>query len=217
MSLSVDMYMIVGREWLKNHYIKSFEQFPSCCGSCWCCVQMKVILDEFEKKGYEIFHSHVKGWKVYNFLNNFEVVPVLKRLILRNLFVSTDIFILARRTKKKMALSKETVLKFNKQTFRELSAPNNVLNLWIYNYFEKHKPCFTCETYSRYCKEVLREVWCADWEDIDFVLGKIKNCNKSFSNLTNYSDSNKWGILDELIKKIVNNCKKSVSKKKKIF
>ena len=33
MSLSVDMYMIVGREWLKNHYIKSFEQFPSCCGS----------------------------------------------------------------------------------------------------------------------------------------------------------------------------------------
>ena len=100
-----------------------------------------------------------------------------------------------------MALSKETVLKFNKQTFRELSAPNNFLNLWIYNYFGKLKPCFTCKTYSRYCEEVLREVWCADWGDIDFVLGKIKSCDESFINLTNYSDSNKWGILDELIKK----------------
>ena len=62
---------------------------------------MKAILDEFEKKVYEIFNSHVKGWKVYNFLNNFEIFPVLKRLILRNLFVATDIFILERGTKKK--------------------------------------------------------------------------------------------------------------------
>ena len=98
-------------------------------------------------------------------------------------------------------LSKESDLKFNKQTFRELSAPNNFINLWNYNYFEKHKPCFTCDMYSKYCEEVLKEVWCNDWGDFDFVMEKIKNCDKGFINLNNYSKDNKWGILDELIKK----------------
>ena len=98
-------------------------------------------------------------------------------------------------------LSKESDLKFNKQTFRELSAPNNFINLWNYNYFEKHKPCFTCDMYSKYCEEVLKEVWCNDWGDFDFVMEKIKNCDKGFINLNNYSKGNKWGILDELIKR----------------
>ena len=98
-------------------------------------------------------------------------------------------------------LSKESDLKFNKQTFRELSAPNNFINLWNYNYFEKHKPCFTCDMYSKYCEEVLKEVWCNDWGDFDFVMEKIKNCDKGFINLNNYSKGNKWEILDELIKK----------------
>ena len=98
-------------------------------------------------------------------------------------------------------LSKESNLKFNKQTFRELSAPYNFINLWIYTYFEKHKPCFTCDTYSKYREEVLKEVWCNDWGDFDFVVKKIKNCDKSFINLHNYSEGNKWGILDKLIKK----------------
>ena len=98
-------------------------------------------------------------------------------------------------------LSKESDLKFNKQTFRELSAPNSFINLWNYNYFEKHKPCFTCDMYSKYCEEVLKEVWCNDWGDFDFVMEKIKNCDKGFINLNNYSKGNKWGILDELIKR----------------
>ena len=50
MSISVEMYMLVGRNWLKNQYISSFEQFHSCCGVCWCCKRKKSILDEFEKK-----------------------------------------------------------------------------------------------------------------------------------------------------------------------
>lgn len=97
--------------------------------------------------------------------------------------------------------SKESDLKFNKQAFRKLSAPNNFMNLWLYNFFEKHKPCFTCDTYSKYCEEVLKEVWCADWGDYDFVVEKIKNCDENFVNINNYSEINKWGILDELIKK----------------
>ena len=97
-------------------------------------------------------------------------------------------------------VSKEADLKFNKQSLRELSAPNNFINLWLYNYFDMHKPCFTCYTYSQYCKDVLKEVWCNDWGDFDFVVGKIKSCDKTFINMNNYSEANKWAILDELIK-----------------
>ena len=50
MSLTIDIYMLVGRDWLKNHYTKSFEEFNSCCGVCWCLVRRKSIQDEFEKK-----------------------------------------------------------------------------------------------------------------------------------------------------------------------
>ena len=37
--------------------------------------------------------------------------------------------------------SKQTDLKFNKQSFRELDAPDLFINLWTYNYFKKHKSC----------------------------------------------------------------------------
>ena len=105
------------------------------------------------------------------------------------------------------SLKKESDLKFNKQDFRELSATDNILNVWIYNYFVKHKPRSTCDVYSEYCEEVLKQEWCDDWGDFDFVIGKIKNCDKSFIDLNRYSEITKWGILDELIKRIkkVNN------------
>ena len=87
------------------------------------------------------------------------------------------------------SLSKESNLKFTKQDFRELSTPNNILNVQIYNYFDKHKPCFTCDTYSKYCEEVFKEEWRDDWGD--FVIGKIKNCDKSFFDLNRYSEITK--------------------------
>ena len=65
----------------------------------------------------------------------------------------------------------------------------------------KHKPCFTCDTYSKYCEEVLKEERRDDWGDFDFVIRKIKNCDKSFIDLNRYSEITKWGILDQLIKK----------------
>ena len=67
MSLTIDIYMLVGRDWLKNHYTKSFEEFNSCCSVCWCCVRRKSMLDEFEKKGFGTFNSHIICWKVYDF------------------------------------------------------------------------------------------------------------------------------------------------------
>ena len=99
------------------------------------------------------------------------------------------------------SLIRESDLKFTKQNFRESSVPDNILNIWIYNYFDKHKPCFTCDVYPKYCEEVLKEEWRDDWGDFDFVIGKIKNCDKSFIDLNRYSEITKWGILDELIKK----------------
>ena len=97
--------------------------------------------------------------------------------------------------------SKEVNLKFSKESFRQHSASNNFINLWTYNYFVDHKPCTTCETYSRYCEEVLKEVWCDEWGKFDFVIEKIKNCDSNFININKYSDSNKWKILDDLINK----------------
>ena len=74
------MYMIVGRNWLRNHYTNSFEQFHSCCGVCWCCKRRESILNEFEKKGFETFNSHVNCWKMYNFLNSFEILPCVEAI-----------------------------------------------------------------------------------------------------------------------------------------
>ena len=36
----------------------------------------KSILDEFEKKGFNSFNSKVKGWKLMNNLNTFEIFPL---------------------------------------------------------------------------------------------------------------------------------------------
>ena len=76
------------------------------------------------------------------------------------------------------SLSKESDLKFTKQDFRELSAPDNILNVWIYNHFDKHKPCFTCDIYSKYCEEVLKEEWRDDGVILILSLGKLKTALK---------------------------------------
>ena len=78
MSISINMFMLAGRNWLKNHYAKSFNEFSSCCGECWCCHRKKAILYEFEKKGFETFNSNVNCWKIYNFLNLFEIFPCIE-------------------------------------------------------------------------------------------------------------------------------------------
>ena len=51
-------------------------QFENCCGVRWCCFKRKAILDEFEKKGFKAFNSSVKGWKLINNLNIFEIFPL---------------------------------------------------------------------------------------------------------------------------------------------
>ena len=48
-------------------------QFENCCGECWCCFKRKLVLDGFEIKGFNSFNSKVKGWKLMNDLNRFEI------------------------------------------------------------------------------------------------------------------------------------------------
>ena len=67
---SVEMFMLVGKNWLINYY-QHFEQFNSCCSDCWCCLRRKLILDEFEKKK-DFILLILNCWKVYDFLNSFK-------------------------------------------------------------------------------------------------------------------------------------------------
>ena len=75
--MSITLFQVVGRKWIKNYYQKSFVEFHDCCGFCWHCVRMKTILDELVKKGFYTFNSHVNSWKFYNFLNCFEILPCI--------------------------------------------------------------------------------------------------------------------------------------------
>ena len=58
MSITIEIFQLIGRDWLKNLYRKSFQQFYDCCGVCWCCVGMRAILDEFQKRGFDTFNFH---------------------------------------------------------------------------------------------------------------------------------------------------------------
>ena len=98
-----------------------------------------------------------------------------------------------------MAQSK--TLKFNSKDFEELDTPNLFINLWTYNYFDKHKPCLACDTYSDYCEKILRSRWEKQWCDCDFVINEIKKCDEKFLNISNYSSKPRWGIIKELVKK----------------
>lgn len=73
MSVSVEMYKIVGRNFLVRFFKKSFDLFKDCCGLCWCCVRRNSILNEFENKGFKTFNSEVKCWKLVDELNRFEI------------------------------------------------------------------------------------------------------------------------------------------------
>ena len=66
MSINIDIYRIAGREWLNNKYISSSDQLQICCGVCWSCKKNKLILTEFDKKGFTTFNSKIECWKAYD-------------------------------------------------------------------------------------------------------------------------------------------------------
>ena len=69
------MYRTAARSYLQNDYLSSFIQFESCC-FCWCWKRHIQILDQFEKKGFNTFNSHINCWKIYQNLSKFEIEPI---------------------------------------------------------------------------------------------------------------------------------------------
>ena len=99
------------------------------------------------------------------------------------------------------SLSKEANLKFSYQDFRCLDAPDLFINLWTYNNLTDHFPRLACETYSTYCENAFKKIWCLAWGDFKTVVEKIKKYDKDFINISIFSDSTKWEIINILINK----------------
>ena len=53
------------------------------------------------------------------------------------------------------SLSKEMKLKFSIEDVREQDVPENIINLWTYNYATQYHPCYACETYGGFCEKIL--------------------------------------------------------------
>ena len=71
-------------------------------------------------------------------------------------------FILAKKNflkVKKLATNVSKELKYTIKEFLEEDILDNLLNMWLRNCLKTHcSRCSTCETYSKYCEEALKEV-----------------------------------------------------------
>ena len=137
--IHIAMYRITGRSFLKNNYLSSFIQFESCCGVCWCCKRLKKVLDEFEKKGFNTFNSHIQCWKIYQNHAN-----------IRERFLKKTFFSFLENVANTLLI--EIPLKFTKDDFHAQSTPDLLINVWSYNYYKHH--CETCNECKIYCQ------WC---------------------------------------------------------
>ena len=92
-------------------------------------------------------------------------------------------------------------LKFNLEAFRELCAPDLIINIWSYSSEPVHKStCTVCKTYYDYCMQALREKWKAEWGDFEFANNKFKKCDKSFIDIGQYSSAN-MHLINDFLKK----------------
>ena len=70
-----------------------------------------------------------------------------------------------------------STLKFNLNSFRELDAPDLIINVWSYSdYLKRHKNCQICEIYCEYSLKALEEKWKKEWGN--FNLYNVKNKKK---------------------------------------
>ena len=99
------------------------------------------------------------------------------------------------------SLSKEMKLKFSIEDVREQDVPENIINLWTYNYATQYHPCYACETYGGFCEKILQERWCSEWGHFNYVIEKIKKCDKNFIDISNFSNNTRHEIINILINK----------------
>ena len=92
-------------------------------------------------------------------------------------------------------------LKFNLDSFRELDAPNLIINAWSYGYHLKHnKNCSVCKTYLEYNLKALKGKWRKEWGDFNYIMSKITKNDKLFFDVSKYSSADRYLIIDFLIK-----------------
>ena len=81
--------------------------------------------------------------------------------------------------------------------FRQLDAPDLIINIWSYsNYIKENLTnCHVCKSYvslyTNLSKEALSEKWEKSWGDFHFVVKKLEELDKNFIDISSYSNANK--------------------------
>ena len=100
-----------------------------------------------------------------------------------------------------------STLKFNLDSFRELDAPNLIINAWSYSdHLSRHKNCTVCKTYLEYNLKALKGKWRREWGDFNYIMSKITKNDRVFLDVSKYSSADRYLIIDFLIK--IQNLKK---------
>ena len=81
--------------------------------------------------------------------------------------------------------------------FKKLEVPHLIVNIWRSNTNQEHlKECSICNLRSKYSIMTLREKWEEEWGDFEYFVEKLKQNNKQFINVPNYSNENKHQMID---------------------
>ena len=92
-------------------------------------------------------------------------------------------------------------LKFNLESFKELDAPDLIINVWSYSDFLKtHQNCCICKKYRDYSIKALKEKWEVEWGNFDHIMNKFKKNDRNFINISKYSSVTRHLIIDFLTK-----------------
>ena len=95
------------------------------------------------------------------------------------------------------------IQKFNYNDFKILDTGDLFINIWSYSYNLKNvckKNCKFCNSYRRYCCDILKKRWNSKWGDYDYIMDKIfRNDDENFINLGEYSSERKHLITYHLI------------------
>ena len=106
-----------------------------------------------------------------------------------------------------------STFKFNFESFKELDAPDLIINVWSYSdHLKTFSNCRTCKTYCNYCIEILRKRWEPEWGNFNKIISKLLKNDRNFINISKYSSENRHLIID-FLKKIEEDRKKIIVSK----
>ena len=81
--------------------------------------------------------------------------------------------------------------------FKQLEVPDLIINIWRSNTNKQHlEECGICNLRSKYSIMTLRSKWADEWGDFEYFVKKLKENDKQFINVPNYSNQNKHEMLN---------------------